>query len=78
MTSHNIFRGRPGLVGSSNISTPLDAFDHFINSTIVDEVIQCSNLEGGRYAATKQIKFKKIEKPELMAFIGPTSLAAVK
>ena len=67
--SHNILRGLPGPVLSSDISTPLNAFDLFINSTIVDKVTQCSILEGQRIAATKQTQLKKNDKPELIAFI---------
>ena len=52
--SYNILRGCHGLFNISDLSMLHDAFDLFINSTTVDEVIKCSNLEGLRIAATKQ------------------------
>ena len=76
--SHNILRGRPGLVGSGYISTHRDAFELFINSTIVEEVIQCSNLEGRRIAATQQKELNKIDKDKIMAVTGLTLLASVE
>ena len=53
--SCNILRKRPGPVrgSGSRITTPRDAFESFISCNIINEVIQCTNLEGCRVAAAR-------------------------
>ena len=66
----NILRKRPGPVRGSRIATPLDAFESFITRTIINEVIQCTNLLGRRVAAAKGKVWKKIGYEELVVIIG--------
>ena len=76
--SCNILRERPGPVRGSRITTPQEAFESFITHDIIDEVIQCTNLEGRRVAAARGKVWKKIDYEEIIAFIGLTLLAGVE
>ena len=67
--SCDILRERPGPVRGSRITTPLDAFESFITRCIMNEVIQCTNLEGRSVAAGRGKAWKKINYEELVAFI---------
>ena len=58
--SCNILRERPGPVRGSRITTPQEAFESFITRDIIDEVIQCTNLEGRRVAAARGKVWKKL------------------
>ena len=76
--SCNILREQPGPVRGSRITTPQEAFESFITREIIDEVIQCTNLEGHRVAAARGKVWKKIDYEEIIAFIGLTLLAGVE
>ena len=76
--SFNLLRQRPGPVRGSRIATPRDAFEFLITRDIIDEVIQCTNLEGRRVAAARGKEWKKIDYEEFVAFIGLTLLAGVE
>ena len=76
--SCNILRERPGPVRGSRITTPQEVFESFITRDIIDEVIQCTNLEGRRVAAARGKVWKKIDYQEIIAFIGLTLLAGVE
>ena len=52
--SGNILREQPGLVRGSKITAPLNVFESFITRNVLDEIIQCTNLEGCRIAAAKR------------------------
>ena len=43
------------------IATPRDAFEFLITRDIIDEVIQCTNLEGCRVAAAIGKDWKKLK-----------------
>ena len=58
--SFNILRQGPGPVRGSRIATPRDAFEFLITRDIIDEVIQCTNLEGRRVAAARGKDWKKL------------------
>ena len=76
--SFNILRQGPGPVRGSRIATPEDAFEFLITREIIDEVIQCTNLEGRRVAAAREKDWKIIDYEEFVAFIGLTLLAGVE
>ena len=56
----NILRKRPGPVRGFRITTPRDAFKSFIMRNIINEVIQCTNLEGRRVTVARGKVWKKL------------------
>ncbi|XP_056869731.1 piggyBac transposable element-derived protein 4-like [Takifugu flavidus] len=73
--SHNILRSCPGPTPGSVAVSPKDAWDKFISDNIIEEVLECTNLEGRRAAAVKGKRWKSIDKEEFLALIGLTLLA---
>ena len=55
-----MLRERPGPVRCSRITTPRDAFESFITRDIMNEVMQCTNLEGRTVAAARNEVWKKL------------------
>ena len=58
--SCNILREWPGPVRGSRITTLQNIFTPFITPNIIDEVIQCTNLEGRRVVAARGKVWKKL------------------
>ncbi|XP_022910889.2 piggyBac transposable element-derived protein 4-like [Onthophagus taurus] len=67
---HNIIRRAPGLARKHMAATPKKAFQLFVTPVIVQEIVNCTNLEGKRvYGATGK-PWKDVTVDEFLAFCG--------
>ncbi|XP_043110501.1 uncharacterized protein wu:fj13e08 isoform X2 [Puntigrus tetrazona] len=61
-----------------SVKTPKGAWELFMSENIINEILQCTNLDGQREALAKGKVWQKITKEELKAFIGLSLLIGVE
>lgn len=67
---HNIIRRAPGLVRKHMAATPNEAFQLFLTPVIIQEIVNCTNLEGKRVYAEKGKPWNNVTVDEFLAFCG--------
>lgn len=67
---HNIIRRAPGLARKHMAATPKEAFQLFVTPVIVQEIVNCTNLEGKRVYGAKGKPWKDVTVDEFLAFCG--------
>lgn len=73
--AHNVMKVPPGPSKGVSTATPKSAFELFITDLILDEILMCTNREGNRIALAKNKVWRKVDKDELLAYMGILLLA---
>ncbi|XP_047104929.1 piggyBac transposable element-derived protein 3-like [Schistocerca piceifrons] len=75
---HNIAKKAPGPAHGLKTSKPKDAWDYFISKKILEEIINCTNIEGRRVAALHGKTWKNVLLVEMEGFLGLLLLSGVE
>lgn len=76
--SRNILLERPGPRRGVVANTPIQSWDLFISSDMLDEIILCTNREGKRMSREKGFQWQDVDLEELNAFMGVYLMAGVE
>ncbi|XP_047104473.1 piggyBac transposable element-derived protein 4-like [Schistocerca piceifrons] len=75
---HNIVKKTPGPARGLKTCKPKDEWDYFISKEILEEIINCTNIESRRVAALRGKTWKNVSLAEMEGFLGLLQLSGVE